>query len=35
MTLRGNKADTCKIPVDEIVLRVREKITALTAALQP
>ena len=35
MTLRGNKADTCKIPADEIVLRVREKISALTAALQP
>ena len=34
MTLRGNKADTCKIPADEIVLRVREKISALTAALQ-
>lgn len=35
MTLRGNKADTCKVPADETVLRVREKIAALTAALQP
>lgn len=35
MTLRGNKGDTCKVPADEIILRVREKITALTEALQP
>lgn len=35
MTLRGNKADTCKIPDGEILLRVKEKIAALTAALQP